>query len=63
MVQFLQCDNAGENIAGLKAVCDSNGITMEFTAPHTPQMNGVVERLMNLQQQSSGGGAAIDYLW
>ncbi len=34
---FLQCDNAGENVAGLSKVCETHGIKEEFTAPHTPQ--------------------------
>ena len=38
------CDNAGENIKGLSAMCDRLNITIEFTAPHTPQQNGMVER-------------------
>lgn len=42
-VQYIRCDNAGENDA-LKVACEAKGITMEFTAPNTPQMNGVVER-------------------
>ena len=44
VVKFVRCDNAGENEKQLRSVCEPRGITMEFTAPHTPQMNGVVER-------------------
>jgi hypothetical protein len=43
-IRFLRCDNAGENVAGLSKVCETHGIKEEFTAPHTPQQNGVVER-------------------
>ena len=43
-LRFLRCDNAGENVAGLSKVCETHGIKEEFTAPHTPQQNGVVER-------------------
>jgi hypothetical protein len=42
-VKYIRCDNAGEN-GKLKEICEVRGISMEFTAPHTPQMNGVVER-------------------
>ena len=42
--KYIRCDNAVENIRGLKQLCDSNGIELEMTAPYTPQMNGVVER-------------------
>jgi hypothetical protein len=42
--KFLRCDNAGENEAYVQKVCAEHGITLEMTAPNTPQMNGVVER-------------------
>ena len=43
-VQILRCDNAGENTAPLKQLCLEHGVRLEFTAPNTPQMNGIVER-------------------
>ena len=44
-VRFIRCDNAGENLS-LKKQLDSEGsnIRFEFTARHTPQQNGKVER-------------------
>ena len=44
-VKVIRCDNAGENMA-LAATCKKQGlgIDFEFTAPGTPQHNGVVER-------------------
>ena len=44
-VKFIRCDNAGENKI-LEATCkkESLGIIFEFTAPGTPQQNGMVER-------------------
>ena len=44
-VQFVRCDNAGENTAGLQSLCTKWGVNMEFTAPHTPKHNGVVKRM------------------
>ena len=44
ITKYMRCDNAGENIKQLRDVCEKGGITMEMTAPNTPQMNGVVER-------------------
>ena len=44
VVKYIRCDNGGENVSGLKDVCNDYGITLEMTAPHTPQTNGVVER-------------------
>ena len=41
----IRCDGAGENKA-LKSKCfeEKMGITFEFTAPDTPQHNGMIER-------------------
>ena len=38
----------------LRLVCDKYGITMEYTAPNTPQQNGVVERkFVTIRDRSS----------
>ena len=44
-IKVIRCDNAGENMA-LATTCkrEGLGINFEFTAPGTPQHNGVVER-------------------
>ena len=44
-VKIIRCDNAGENKV-LERESDKNelGIVFEYTAPGTPQQNGVVER-------------------
>ena len=43
-VQRLRCNNAGENQA-LKQTCNQEGlvINFEYTAPGTPQQNGLIE--------------------
>jgi hypothetical protein len=38
------CNNTGEHQATLQDICAEAGVTDEYTAPHTPQLNGVVER-------------------
>jgi len=43
-VHHLRCNNAGENLSKLQSVCNKYNIKMEYTAPNTPQQNGVVER-------------------
>ena len=43
-VNYIRCNNAGENEKYVKALCDKYGIQPEFTAPYTLQLNGVVER-------------------
>jgi len=43
-VKFLRCDNAPEHGTKLTTICKERGVTVEFTAPYTPQQNGVVER-------------------
>ncbi|MEM7375749.1 MAG: hypothetical protein AAF587_44560, partial [Bacteroidota bacterium] len=44
-VKYIRLDNAGENLA-LQRLVDKKGlgITFEYTAPHTPEQNGIVER-------------------
>ena len=32
------------NVAQFGAFCDKHGVSYNFSAPHTPQSNGVVER-------------------
>jgi hypothetical protein len=44
-IKFIRCDNAGENTTKLQAGCGAEpNITVEFTAPNTPQMNSTSER-------------------
>ena len=44
-MHHIRCDNAGENKALEIACIDKElGIVFEYTAPGTPQQNGVVER-------------------
>ena len=42
--KYLRCDNAGENESYVQQLCSEHDVTLEMTAPNTPQMNGVVER-------------------
>ena len=43
-IKFIRCDNAGEN-KELEKECKKAGMNIEFeyTAPNTPQQNGVAE--------------------
>jgi len=44
-VHHIRCDNTGENRALEIACIDKElGIVFEYTAPGTPQQNGIVER-------------------
>jgi transposase InsO family protein len=43
-VKFIRCDNAGEHQQELQNVCAKYGIQLEYTAPNTPQQNGLAER-------------------
>jgi transposase InsO family protein len=45
-VEFIRCDNAGENLKQFQDLCKVHGIVIEFTAPHTPQQNGVAEQAL-----------------
>ena len=43
-VRYIRLDSAGENLA-VAATCKQKGVIVEYTAPYTPQFNGVVERM------------------
>ena len=43
-IENLRCDNAGEHQTQFQQVCEEEGVKLEYTAPNTPQQNGVVER-------------------
>jgi hypothetical protein len=43
-VESLPCNNAGEHQSKLQMVCNKRGVTLEYTAPGTPQQNGIVKR-------------------
>jgi transposase InsO family protein len=43
-ITTIRCDNAGENISHLQRIAIEYKINIEFTSPHTPEYNGVVER-------------------
>jgi transposase InsO family protein len=44
-LRVLRTDNGGEiTAAEFAAYCADEGITQHFSAPYTPQQNGVVER-------------------
>ena len=52
-IEYIRCDNAGENKEPLGELFKEFGITMELTAPDTPQQNGVVERRIAILQQQA----------
>ena len=44
-IKIIRCDNRGEFTSiDFKNFCATNGIVFEFTAPGTPEHNGVAER-------------------
>jgi Integrase core domain len=51
-MQFFRCDNAGE-YGKIELLCHKFGVTMEYTAPYTPQQNGVVERQFTAELRRS----------
>ena len=44
VTKYIRCDNAGENVKGIKELCNTYGIQIELTPPNSPQFNGVVKR-------------------
>ncbi len=49
--KYLRCDNAGEHLRDMMSLCDEFAMTLELTAPDTPQQNGVVERRISVLKQ------------
>lgn len=45
-IVYLYCDNGGEYLSNeFREYCVQKGITFHLTVPHTPQQNGVAERM------------------
>ena len=42
-VKYSCCDNVGEHQSKLQKVCEKEKVALEYTTPHTPQLNGVIE--------------------
>ena len=52
---FIKCirlDNAGENAAVAK-FCQQHDITVEFTPPDTPKLNGIIERAFAIRWEKA----------
>jgi molybdenum cofactor biosynthesis enzyme MoaA len=66
-IKFLRCNTAGEeHLKELKKVCEKHGVTLEYTAPHTSQHNGVVEHRFftdgsRMQSMMSEAGWTAEY--
>ncbi|KAJ9559825.1 hypothetical protein OSB04_004985 [Centaurea solstitialis] len=60
-IKVLRSDRGGEYVSPFAEFCGNNGIRHEFTAPYSPQQNGIAERknrtlkeMMNAMLLSSG---------
>ena len=42
-VKYLRCDNLREHQRKLQKVCGKENVKLEYTKPHKPQLNGVIE--------------------
>ena len=56
-IKYVRVDGGGEN-AGIKALCQKYGATLEKTPPYTPQYNGKIERRFAVVCQM-----AMAFLW
>lgn len=67
-IKMLRTDRGGEFISSeFKVFCETTGIVRHFTAPYSPQQNGVVERrnrtLMGMTRSILKGTECPNYLW
>ena len=46
-VKNLLCDNAGEHQPKLQKACEKEKVTLDYIAPHMPQLNVIIERIFN----------------
>jgi hypothetical protein len=61
--EHLCCDNAGEHLKEMLALCEEFAMDLELTAPDVPQQNGVVERrFVVLKQRALATMIAADLL-
>ncbi|KAJ9556794.1 LOW QUALITY PROTEIN: hypothetical protein OSB04_011408 [Centaurea solstitialis] len=69
-IKVVRSDRGGEYVSPFAEICSQNGIRHEFTAPYSPQQNGIAERknrtlkeMVNAMLISSGirtcGGEAV----
>ena len=46
-VNYLCCENTGEHQLKAKKEWEKEKVTLEYTTPHTPKLNGVIERIFS----------------
>ena len=52
-VKHLHCDNSGEYQSKLQRACEKGNMTLGYKTPHTPQMNGVIERRFSVIKEKA----------
>lgn len=67
-IKRLRSDRGGEyNTTSLKDFFEKNGIIHEFTAPYTPQQNGIAKRknrtLKDMMNAMMINSSMRDYMW
>ena len=43
-IKYLHYNNTREHQSKLQKACEKENVTLEYTTPYTPQLNGVIER-------------------
>ena len=47
-VKYLCCKNSGEHQSKLQKACKKKNVTLKYTTPYMPQLNGVMERIFSV---------------
>ena len=53
LVKNLICDNAGEHQSKLQKACEKEKVTLDYIAPHMPQLNVIIERIFNVIKEGA----------
>ena len=52
-VKYIQSENSGEHQSKLQKICEKEGVTLEYTTSHTPQLNVVIGRRFSVNKEGA----------
>ena len=52
-VKYLCFENAVEHQSKLQKACKKEKVVLEYTTPHTPQLNGIIKRIFSVIKEGA----------